>query len=633
MNRFLLTALFFWQAVFLNGQTTRGITDSVFQIREVTVSSNRLEYFSIGNKIRTLDSSLLNAYATSNLAQTLSAYSQVQINSYGVGLSNPSLRGTGSSHTAVLWNGFNLQDLLNGGVDCSLLPMNFFDDIKVQYGGCSALYGSGAIGGAIHLNNTMDFERGVSSSITTGYGSFGNLFGGGSLKFSNASYSGFVKTFYNEAQNDFTFKNMAEANFPVQRMHNAERSQYGVLGGSAFKLGEKSKLEGFFWFQDNDKNVAPTMSTFQNPVSDNQRDKFYRATASWKTWNEKSDFTLRTGFSNYYMRYDTSNFRSIQSSTDAEYNFKINANHLLNAGLDYTYEKGVSKSLTSNAQRNRIALFTSYRFTDDQSQWKAALNIRNELINSKFTPLTFSLGIERTMIPSLSLKGVVSKNYRVPTFNDLYWINLGNPNLKCESGLNEELGIIFSNHIERVSIRYELTGFNNMVSNWILWYPHINDRGNWKPENMSEVWSRGVENDLSVSFPIEKCWIKTSVSYSYTKSTKSKEDFAGDPALHKQLIYVPLHKGLLSIAIKYRGFDLYYGQNYAGKRYSEIDHSRSVKPYTIGNLSISKKVPFQHKALIFGLQANNLWNADYQVMEYYPMPGRNFQLNICLNLN
>jgi len=634
MNRFLLTVLFFWQTAFLIGQTNKGITDSVFQIREVTVSSNRLEYFSIGNKMRTLDSSLMGSYSTTSLAQVLGSFSQVQINSYGLGLSNPSIRGTGSSHTAVLWNGFNLQDLLNGGVDCSLLPVNFIDDITVQYGGCSALYGSGAIGGAIHLNNTLDFEKGFSSRITTGYGSYENVFGGLNLGYSNASYSGFIKTFYNTAQNDFTFKNLMEANFPTQTLRNAERKQYGVLAGSALKLRSNSKLEGYFWFQDNDKNIPPTMATYLNSTEDNQKDRFYRATASWKTWGNNADFSLRSGFSNYYMTYDTSSFQSIQSSTNAEYNLKINANHLLNLGLDYTYEKGVSESLISKAERNRVAIFTSYRFTDNHSKWKMALNFRDEIINQNLTPLTFSLGLERKITNSLILKGIVSKNYRVPTFNDLYWEELGNPKLKCESGLNEELGFVFSqNVVKNISIRFEVSGYNNMVSNWILWYPHTNDKGKWKPENMSQVWSRGIENDLSVSFPIHKLLVKTLVSYSYTLSSKDKADFAGDPAVGEQLIYVPKHKGLLTITMMYKGFSLYYGQNYFGRRYTDIEHisQNIMNPYSVGNVSLSKKISFQNQILNLSIQLNNLWGIDYQVMQYYPMPPRNYQFNIQLN--
>ena len=631
MNRFLLTALFFWQAVFLHAQTQKGMTDSVYQIREVTVTSNRMAYFSVGNKIKTVDSSLLGSYSSSNLAQVLGSYSQVQVNSYGLGLSNPSIRGTGSTHTAVLWNGFNLQDLLNGGVDCALLPINFFDDVKVQYGGCSALYGSGAIGGAIHLNNNLEFDKGLSSAVYTGYGSYNNMFTGLNLNFGKSKYAGFIKSFYNSAQNDFPFKNTAEYGTPLQHLKNAERKQYGILAGNGIATGTNSRLESYFWFQDNDKNIAPTMLSYNNKANDNQRDKFYRATVSWKTKHEMSDFTVRTGFSNYYMTYNSSHFQSIQSSTEAEYNWNIGKHHLLNAGLDYTYEKGISESLISNALRNRFALFTSYRFTSNESKWKIAANIRNELINRELTPATFSLGFERFINTLVSIKGVLSRNYRVPTFDDLYWVTGGNTNLKCELGFNQELGLALSKKFDKINLRLETTGFSNKVSNWIQWRPLFN--GNWEPENISQVWARGLENDLSVSFPIRKLLVKATAAYTYTRSTKENEDYAGDPAYLKQLINIPRHKGLASVTMKYKGFTLYYTQNYLGRRYTQTDNSRSVAQYALGNCSISKKFNLLHQSIDVAFQANNIWNTAYQVMEYYPMPLRNYQINIHLNIN
>jgi iron complex outermembrane receptor protein len=218
-----------------------------------------------------------------------------------LGLSNPSIRGTGSSHTAVLWNGFNLQDLLDGGVDFSLIPINFIDDIKVQYGGCSALFGSGAIGGVIHLNNTLNFEKGLSSSISAGYGSYDNIFGGLNLGYSNASYSGLIKSFYGTAQNDFKFRNEAEFNSPIERQKNAERKQYGILTGNGFKLSTRSKIENFFWFQDNDINIAPNMVS---QLQDNWHDRSYRVTTAWKTWDTNSDLTVRSGFSDNIKSFD-----------------------------------------------------------------------------------------------------------------------------------------------------------------------------------------------------------------------------------------------------------------------------------------------------------------------------------------
>jgi iron complex outermembrane receptor protein len=260
-----------------------------------------------------------------------------------------------------------------------------------------------------------------------------------------------------------------------------------------------------------------------------------------------------------------------------------------------------------------------------------ATNLREELIDQNLTPITFSIGFEHAIASYLQLKGVLSKNFRIPTFDDLYWKGWGNPNLKNESGFNQDLGFRFSKGIENINFQYELTGFSNMVSNWILWEPSLTGSDIWTPENVSKVWARGIENDFDISVHMNSIVVKSSLSYSYTRSTKVKADIANDPAVNKQLIYVPKHKGLATINVIYKGFTLYYGQSYTGSRYTMKDNSKYIRPYSLGNISLTKNFKYRQKLLSASIQINNIGNTVYQVMEWYPMPLRNYQLNIKLN--
>src|SRR5665213_1406037 len=136
--------------VFLSSATcfSQEHKDSIKQLPVVEVSSSRLNTFASGNKSETFDSTLLNHYSTGNLADLLANESQVFIKSYGLGsLAMSSFRGAGAEQTAVLWNGFNLQSPMNGLLDLSLVPINFMDEVRLQYGGAGALWGSGAVGG------------------------------------------------------------------------------------------------------------------------------------------------------------------------------------------------------------------------------------------------------------------------------------------------------------------------------------------------------------------------------------------------------------------------------------------------------------------------------------------------------
>ena len=118
----------------------------------VTITETKSSLYSIGNQTRIIDSSFLAENKTYNLSDLASKHTDVFINSYGPGLLNsPSARGSGSAHTVVLWNGFNIQSSMNGIVDFSLVPVGLFNEINIDYGGSGALFGSGAVGSTILL--------------------------------------------------------------------------------------------------------------------------------------------------------------------------------------------------------------------------------------------------------------------------------------------------------------------------------------------------------------------------------------------------------------------------------------------------------------------------------------------------
>ncbi len=130
-----------------------GLPDTTIFLHEVNINSNIIQNFSSGNKIQSLHPKTIQAYQNSNLLEILSDHSMANVKSYGIsGISNISLRGSQTNQTAILWNGINLQDPLNGSINPSLFPLGIVDEIEIQYGGSGALYGSGAVGGVIVIS-------------------------------------------------------------------------------------------------------------------------------------------------------------------------------------------------------------------------------------------------------------------------------------------------------------------------------------------------------------------------------------------------------------------------------------------------------------------------------------------------
>jgi len=151
-----IVGLFWLSCLQLNAQTVPA--DTIKHLPDFTARGQRFESFNTGAKIVQTDSLVKLMAIHDNVAQLLSYNSQVFVRAYGPNqMATTSFRGAGAQHTAVLWNGINLQNSLLGQTDFSLLPAGFMNDIGVYYGGNSALYGAGAIGGAVLLSNASAF--------------------------------------------------------------------------------------------------------------------------------------------------------------------------------------------------------------------------------------------------------------------------------------------------------------------------------------------------------------------------------------------------------------------------------------------------------------------------------------------
>ena len=147
----------------------------VKKLDEIIIKEKRLSEFAIGARMTNIDSSIMLANESESLANLLVNYSATHINSHGKGmLSSISFRGTGAEHTAVLWHGVNISYPMLGQSDFSLLPIALNDQVNIQHGTGSSLFGTGALGGTISLENSIP-NHGLRASITQWLGSFGTI--------------------------------------------------------------------------------------------------------------------------------------------------------------------------------------------------------------------------------------------------------------------------------------------------------------------------------------------------------------------------------------------------------------------------------------------------------------------------
>ena len=151
--------------------------DSIQYLNEVVLVDSKLEEFSEGYTLTKISDTVISRNSVS-LSDLLNFNSDIYIKENGYGMvASPSFRGTNASQTAVIWNGIPINSNLTGQTDFNTIATASLTNVIIRSGGGSSQYGSGAVGGSIHLNNTIDFTENSSNELTIYYGSFASVGG------------------------------------------------------------------------------------------------------------------------------------------------------------------------------------------------------------------------------------------------------------------------------------------------------------------------------------------------------------------------------------------------------------------------------------------------------------------------
>lgn len=613
--------------------------DSI-NLKPVIIEASRANYSinSGGTSIitRTIRTEPLKEVPYQNLADVLNLNSELFIKSYGLGsLATPSFRGTGSNHTAVLWNGFNLQSPMNGTVDLALLPAFFLDGVTTRLGGSSALFGSGAIGGSILLNNFPLFHKHIYVANYSTIGSFGDWQQGLSFELGNKNFYNKTSVYYHKAKNNFEFEiEDSLGNLQSQKMENANLIQKAWLQENAFRFGKNQKLKLMFWFQDNDRNIPGTLDF---PIShQKQIDQSMRSSLEWKLKAKKMDFAARTAFFDENISYSfdpisssVSESRFKKSISELESNYHFNDSNSLNFGLNLTLNQAQADAFSTGTDflgQNFFSIFASYAY--NKKKWKVIGNLRQQFTDNKATPIMPRIGIAYKVKPNIFIRANTSRNYNIPNLNDIFWKDPwshGNPDLKPEIGWTNDLGVVFDN--KKNTVRLEINYFYNRIKDWIIWLPDSNFI--FSPRNSKLVESQGIEVKLEADKKIfKKSYLKFNANYQFVSSKNKASNLENDPSLEKQLIYVPKHNANAQLSFEKRNFKAIFIENFTSERFYLTDNSASLPEYFISNFVITQGFHKKKYSLNISARINNIFNEKYQILNNRPMPGRNFQFGI-----
>jgi len=594
-------------------------SDSITSLKEVLVSDKNLKTYSVSQSVLKLNDSVINKNEAL-LTDLLNFNSTIYFKEYGRGmLSTVAFRGTTSSQTAVIWNGININSQMNGSTDFNTISGSDYNSISVKAGGGSVIYGSGAVGGTVHLNNDLLFFNRFENNLKLDYGSFNTIGINYKTSISNKKWSAQIGLSKNSSTNDYKYLN--QYNWKGEQRWN-QNGQYDVVTLSAnvgYKINAKNILKLYSQTSNTDRNTSlvsesEMKSKYVNGFNRNLLEydgNFGRFTTNLKTAYIFENYQYYADNStNIYTYGKTENL-----ITKADFGYQLFKSLQVNGILDYSRTKGYGSGFGDNTREISSAALLVKQ--DASANWKNEFGIRKEFTDNYKSPVLFSAGSSYQFGKLYNLKLNVSRNFRIPTFNDLYWEEGGNPDLKPESSYQAEIGNVFT----FANFNITQTFYYIKIKDLLRWVPGTN--GIWMPQNTDKVDSYGAETLLSWKKSFGKNNLTANATYAYSVSENIETK--------KQLFFVPFHKATASVAYSRKNISAYYQFLYNGFVYTQSDNDpdKIVDAYNVSNIGIDYDFKLLQSFKV-GFQVLNLWNTFYQSLEYRPMPGRNF--NLYLNL-
>ncbi|PKD16984.1 TonB-dependent receptor [Salegentibacter salinarum] len=595
--------------------TSLAQNDTVNVLDEVFLTDKKLKDFSTGQQVTVLNDSVLKKNGAL-LTSALNFNTNIYFKENGLGMvSSPSFRGTTASQTAVLWNGININSQFNGQTDFNTLNAGGFDNISVRGGGGSVIYGTGAIGGTVHLNTNLDFTEKTTQDIFVQYGSFNTLDARYKIKTSGKKWSLSVATARNSSDNDYEW--------PIEGRENENGEFYNsnLNLGFAYRLNKKNTLKFYSEIFDGERHFSlirpsETKTKYQNFDT--------RNLLEWV--GEFDDFISVARLAHLNENYkfygniasDNPSFGEAQTLIGKyDLNYSVSKTLEFNAVLTNTYTDGTGSGIEENTRN----IFSSALLMKHKpfQKFQYELGIRKEITNNYKSPFLFSAGTNYDFTDFYSLKMNISRNFRIPTYNDLYWAGAGNLNLRPETSNQVELG----NHFKHKDFKFSLTGYYIHIDEMIRWLP--SEGGVWRPINEEKVETYGLEVLGGWEREILKNHqLRFSGTYAYTVSENMNTGY--------QLIYVPFHKTTGALTYAFKDFSIDYQLLYNGEVFTRSDNNSryNMDAYMVSNLGIAYDLGEKNIYKIGG-RVLNIFDEEYQSVENRWMPGRNF--NIYLNLN
>lgn len=593
--------------------------------------------------------------AAEDAAELIRKFAGVSLKSYGGlgGLKTISMRGLGTNHSSIVSDGFAISNNQTGQVNLGQIQADNITNVISVLGKSQRFIQpiSSQIAGSAFLFETFEnsfSHKKMQLRTSIKYGSFDQKSGYLGVKYSPSKFLVSIYGQYREANGKYpyTFKNGTFDISDTRQNNDYQDYNFGITTG--FK-NEKLTTRLGYKRKSIDQGL-PGAVIFYNQTQDERLNTKEDAIFGDLVF-VKNKFHIRAysnGSVNKMNYFDPTYFNSV-GKMDVDYNNRsLTAGVSINQKIKQKWEVfGGTEEIISDLKTNDSTFALPVRFHNFSllgARFKLKIISLEAEVSSQYVVEKNNHGVAAKdrfrLNPFFNITGSPFGNklvyevwyrnsFRMPTFNELYYNNIGNNLLEPEDAHQFNVGLTYLPTAKQFTLKVKANGFYNRVENKIVAIPTQN-LFVWSIQNVGKSNIYGAELFTSIDWRFNSNWKLTSdANYSFQKTIDITDQ--SSPTYKDQIAYIPIHSGNFDVAVYFKNTGLSLISNFIGSRYAlnENIDANLIDGFYLIDAGIFHQFEIREKhKLKLQLNIKNITNNSYAYIRSFAMPGINYLISL-----
>ena len=632
------------------------VTIPTKKLENITVSANKVtSKVSTSTSVQVLKGEDLKNLGLQNVGDAVKRFAGTNVRDYGGigGLKTVSVRNIGAAHTAVSYDGVAVSNCQAGQIDVGRFSLDNVSELSLAVGQDDNMLQSARLlssAGVLKIETQKPYfsDKNHLTELKIRGGAFGYV-------------SPMVRHWQKLSETtsvslDANFQR-ADGNYPYviengqatkeeKRQNSDVKSYQGELNlYHSFCEDDEMNVKAYYF---NSERGLPGSVVLYNPQSDERLwdENFFAQARYKKTFSSKVKMLVQGKYNYSWNKYldegvEYEGGKQVDINKQNEYYLSATVLYTPLNGLDLSLaQDGAINKLNTNGVKSpeplRYTSLTalSVQYKRDRLKLTGSLlatyitdEVKNGATPEDRRKLSPTAMVSYRLLPEQQfyVRAMYKNTFRVPTFSDLYYLRVGNTNLKPENATEYTTGLAWSGMAGLFkSISFTADGYFNKVTDKIIAFPSTYV---WKMQNYGKVKIYGVDITASAGTnALENVNINLSANYSWQKAIDVTDSNAKN--YKHQLPYTPEHSGNVALTFEMPWVNVGYSAGMVGKRYYMAQNIKAneIDGYCEHTATLWREFSIKGASLRLQAELINLTDAHYEVIKYYPMPGRNWRL-------